>query len=247
MAGHGADRSIGPHLSRQLGALPLERRTVTDEIRERLLAAIESGALAPGQRLPAERLLSEEFGVARTSVREAIQGLLSTGQLVRRANRIVITDQLPEIHLESERSDLRLAELFEVRQVIEVPIAEYAAERATSPERAAIAVLARRFKAAMPIAEFQDANREFHWAIARASHNSLLTELFGKVLDALSDAEKTAWPPDGSPAARRITRQSASDHRAIGQAIRNQDVKLAGQLAEAHLHEMERSSLLLAH
>jgi DNA-binding FadR family transcriptional regulator len=234
-------------VSSRLGAEPLERRTVTEEIRERLTRAIETGVLPLGQRLPPERVLSEEFGVARTSVREAIQGLLSTGQLIRRANRIIVADQLPEIDFDPEGSKVRLAELFEVRQVIEVPIAEFAAERATDEERREIVALARGFKATMRNAEFQVSNREFHWMIARAAHNSLLTELFGKVLEALSEAEQAAWPPDGSRAARRITSQSAADHRAIAQAIRGRDSKLAGLLTEAHLHEMERSSLPLTH
>ncbi|HWD25227.1 MAG TPA: FCD domain-containing protein [Acidimicrobiales bacterium] len=233
-------------MSRRLGSEPLERRTVTEEIRERLTNAIESGVLPLGQRLPAERVLSEEFGVARTSVREAIQGLLSTGQLVRRSNRIIVPDQLPNIDFDTEQSTVRLAELFEVRLVIEVPIAELAAERADAAARKEITALARQFKATMPIAEFQESNRTFHWAVAKAAHNSLLSELFGKVLEALSEAEQAAWPPDGTRAARLITSQSASDHRAIAQAIRSGDAKLAGQLAEAHLHQMERSSLRIA-
>jgi GntR family transcriptional repressor for pyruvate dehydrogenase complex len=242
-----SEGSSRPKVSRRLGSEPLERRTVTEEIRLRLTRAIESGALPIGHRLPAERVLSEEFGVARTSVREAIQGLLSTGQLVRRSNRIIVADQLPEIDFDPERSKVRLEELFEVRLVIEVPIAELAAERAVAEERKEITTLARKFTAAMQIADFQHANREFHWAIARAAHNSLLSELFGKVLEALSEAEQAAWPPDGTRAARRITSQSASDHRAMAQAIRARDSKLAGQLAESHLHEMERSSLPLTH
>jgi GntR family transcriptional repressor for pyruvate dehydrogenase complex len=239
--------SFGSQLSRFLADEPLERRTITDEIRDRLIAAIESGKLPVGRRLPAERVLAEDFGVARTSVREAMQGLLSNGMLVRRANRIFVADQLPEIEFGPTVSAHRLEELFEVRLVIEVPIAELAAERATGDERKEISMLARGFRAGLPIAEFQAANREFHWAIARAAHNSLLSELFGKVLEALSDAEDAAWPPDGSRAARRIISQSASDHRGIAQAIRGRDAKLAGQLTEAHLHEMERSSLSLAH
>ena len=48
---------------------PVTRRTVSAEIRQRLADAIHSGQLAPGTPLPAERVLCQEFGVARTSVR----------------------------------------------------------------------------------------------------------------------------------------------------------------------------------
>ena len=51
-----------------------QRRTISSEIRAQLLEAIRTGELQPGSPVPAERQLCEQFGVARTSVREAIQG-----------------------------------------------------------------------------------------------------------------------------------------------------------------------------
>ena len=67
---------------------PVARRTVSAEIRQRLADAIHTGQLAPGTPLPAERVLCIEFGGARTSVREAIQGLVIAGYLERRASTI---------------------------------------------------------------------------------------------------------------------------------------------------------------
>ena len=64
---------------------PISRQTVSAEIRHRLADAIATGQLAPGAPLPAERVLCQEFGVARTSVREAIQGLVD--RRLRRASR----------------------------------------------------------------------------------------------------------------------------------------------------------------
>lgn len=236
-----------PGQARGLTPEPLERRSVIDEIRDQLSRAIESGAIPPGDRLPPERVLSEQFGVARTSVREAIQGLLFSGRLTRRGNRIYVSDQLSELDFDLGGSKLELAELFEVRQVIEVPVASFAAERASAEERAEIVAAARAFRATTPIEQFQSQNREFHWMIARAAHNSLLAELFGKVLEALDDAEKKAWPPEGSRAARRITSQSAADHKAIARAIEAGDSKRSAALAEAHVREMEQSSTTYLH
>src|ERR1700693_6387779 len=78
---------------------PIERQTVSEGIRDALLESMRSGALPPGSRLPSERALCEEFGVARTSVREAIQGLVSVGAIVRRANRPYVAEQLPGMEL----------------------------------------------------------------------------------------------------------------------------------------------------
>ena len=65
------------------------------EIRARLAERSTPGELAPGTPLPAERVLCQQFGVARTSVREAIQGLVIAGYLERRGNRSVVAEHLP--------------------------------------------------------------------------------------------------------------------------------------------------------
>ena len=101
------------------------------EIRERLADAIRTGQLAPGTPLPAERVLCQEFGVARTSVREAIQGLVIAGYLERRGNRSVVAEHLPEVNFAGDDRKALVTQLFEVRQVIEPAIVEMATRRAT--------------------------------------------------------------------------------------------------------------------
>src|SRR3954470_4857909 len=131
---------------------PVTRRTISSEIRAQLLEAIRTGELQPGSPVPAERQLCEQFGVARTSVREAIQGLTASGYLVRRGNRPVVAERLPEIRLTggspgSATLDDRKAlvrQLFEVRRTIEPAMSELAARRATTADRADIAELATR-------------------------------------------------------------------------------------------------------
>ena len=82
---------------------PVSRRTISSEIRDRLLEAIRTGELIPGDPLPSERVLCQEFGVARTSVREAIQGLVTAGYLERRGNRPVVAEMLPTLDLTLRR------------------------------------------------------------------------------------------------------------------------------------------------
>ncbi len=116
---------------------PVSRRTVSEEVRERLAASIRSGQIAPGQPMPSERSLCEDFGVARTSVREAIQGLVTIGVIERRGNRSYVKQSLPDLdldHSEDERK-IHVRQLFEVRRIIEIPTAEMAAERADAAQR----------------------------------------------------------------------------------------------------------------
>ena len=63
---------------------PLQPRRLSDSIVERIETLVLEGSLRPGERLPAERALAEEFGVSRPSVREAIQKLVARGLLVSR-------------------------------------------------------------------------------------------------------------------------------------------------------------------
>ena len=128
---------------------PVQRRTISSEIRAQLLEAIRTGELQPGSPVPAERQLCEQFGVARTSVREAIQGLTASGYLERRGNRPVVAERMPEIRLTGDSATLDerkalVRQLFEVRRTIEPTMSELAARRATSEERADIAEVAAR-------------------------------------------------------------------------------------------------------
>ena len=115
---------------------PVERRTVSGGVRDRLLDAVRNGQLAPGGAVPSERSLCEQFGVARTSVREAIQGLVSAGVLERRGNRTQVAELLPAVRLESDDRKAMVRQLFEVRRVIEPKMAGLTALRATATERA---------------------------------------------------------------------------------------------------------------
>lgn len=62
----------------------VQRPRVSDVIMQRLEAMILEGSLKPGQKLPPERELAEQFGVSRPSLREAVQKLVARGLLTSR-------------------------------------------------------------------------------------------------------------------------------------------------------------------
>lgn len=225
---------------------PVDRRTLAQEVRDRLLEAVRSGALLPGAAVPSERSLCEDFGVARTSVREAIQGLVSLGVLERRGNRTVVCERLPEmlpsLDGTSSQRNLKVRELFEVREAMELPIAKLVAERASDEEIHEIVQLVCRFRPGMDVEEFRVLDRAFHWALARACGNELLTELYGKVLDRLFHSEDFAEPLTArvnSRAVRLIVRDSCAAHRAIADALQRRDVDAVAAAVERHLDQVE--------
>jgi len=223
---------------------PVERMTVSAEIRSRLLEAIRKGELAPGTTLPAERVLCLEFGVARTSVREAIQGLVTAGYLVRRGNRAVVADQLPEMRLAGDDRKALVHQLFEVRRVIEPAMAEFAAIRATGEQREAIVELASRN--ARELDEFRAIDREFHTAMARACGNPVLHEVHAKAMAALfASGEFTSllYAEVNRSEVNAIIRSATSSHRCIADALSRGDVRATVEGVEQHLNDIERRML----
>ena len=220
---------------------PVTRRTVSAEIRQRLADAIESGQLAPGMPLPAERVLCQEFGVARTSVREAIQGLVIAGYLERRGNRSVVAEHLPEVNFTGDDRKALVRQLFEVRQVIEPAIAEYAALRATDDERDEIHRLAAHVT--LDLAEFREIDRKFHATLARACGNPLLNEVHAKALSSLFGSGEFAsllYAEVNRSEVGAIITSSCEAHRAIADAVVRGHQRKAHAAVVAHLDDVER-------
>lgn len=226
---------------------PVTRETLSSQIRDRLLERIANGELEAGARVPSERTLSEQFRVARTSVREAMQGLLSLGVIERRGNRWFVAERLPDLSI--DRADDRkefIRQLFETRRVLELPIVELAAARACEDERNEIKALSDRFHAAMPLDEFRELDRAFHSAIARACGNPLLVEVYGKVLARLFRSEAiSSLLTDAANTAevRVIVAQSAAIHATIAAAVAGGDAEGAVAAGTKHLNTVEQGMI----
>ena len=226
---------------------PISRETVSSQIRAQLLKRITIGELAPGSPLPSERELSERFEVARTSVREALQGLLSMGVVERRGNRSYVAEHLPTVVVErgANRKSF-VAELFETRRVLEVPIFAMAAERASDDSRQQIAALADSFTASLGIAEFRELDREFHTTIAQSCGNPLLIELYGKVLDELfrsGEFDEVLGAEKNRLEVEQIIADSSAAHRSIAGAFTLHDAEAVRDFTQSHLDQVEHAML----
>ena len=226
---------------------PITRDTISSQIRAQLQRRIIVGDLAPGTRMPSERDLSEQFKVARTSVREAIQGLVSLGVVERHGNRSYVAEHLPAVIV--DRSDDRksfVSELFETRLVLEVPIFELAARRADDRARDRVDAVADLFVGELEIEDFRRLDREFHTTIAASCDNPFLLELYGKVLDELFKSHEFDGllnDEKNRPEVRRIVADSCDAHRSIAAAFRAGDPVAMRTAAELHLASVEQSML----
>ncbi len=234
-------------ISDDLGFEPISRQTVSSQIRTQLLRRITTGELAPGATIPSERDLAEQFRVARTSVREAIQGLLSLGVIERRGNRSFVVEHLPQVIVGSDADrEGFVSQLFETRRVLEVPVFALAACRADDDQRGQVAVLAALFQSELSISDFRRLDREFHTTIALACRNPLLIELYGKVLDQLfrsQEFDALLNSEQNRSKVERIVAASSAAHALIAAAFASRDSAAMREASEAHLTEVEQSMI----
>ena len=220
---------------------PISRQTVSAEIRQRIADAIESGKFAPGEPLPAERVLCLEFGVARTSVREAIQGLVIAGYVERRGNRSVVAERLPEVNFTGDDRKALVTQLFEVRQVIEPAIAEMAP--VGPPTSSAPRSPRSRPTNTKQLEEFRELDHQFHAAhrpgvrqpaAERGAHQG--AGLAVRLRRAGLDAVRRGEPERGG----EIIASSLAAHRAIAEAVVRGHARKAVAAVVAHLDDVER-------
>ncbi|MBI3280882.1 MAG: FadR family transcriptional regulator [Acidobacteria bacterium] len=147
------------------------------------LAQLVAGS-EPGAKLPTERELCEMLGVGRSTLREAIGALAFVGAIqVRQGSGTFVNavgeggvERLISIALVLERCTV--AEVVEVRRMLEVQAARLAAENHAASDRQALEHIMRQMTAAAgsPHAAARH-DLEYHVVLARASHNRVLSHL----------------------------------------------------------------------
>ena len=148
------------------------------DLEAKLVRMLEDGVWRPGERLPPERELSVQFGLARNTVRRALKELEKAGRLERHVGRGTFVNRPRAAGAGAEgRLDLASpAEVMEVRHIFEPHAASLAAGRASADELQSIDEAYRRSLAAKGFAEFEHWDGQLHLAIIRATRNSLLIE-----------------------------------------------------------------------
>jgi len=163
---------------------------VSDKIVTQLIDLITEGQLAPGEKLPSERRLTELFGVGRSSLREALNTLETLGFIEikkRKGNYVKSMDSampLNPLKKIMQTDQKRIVELYEVRRSIEQSSAREAAERRTEEDLEAILAAIKRFTLPSGETVFSwDNEIGFHLAIAKASHNFLRLHTLKSIFD----------------------------------------------------------------
>jgi DNA-binding FadR family transcriptional regulator len=169
------------------------REKLADAVAKELSERIRAGEWGVGTRLPSEPELASEVGVARGTVREAVRALTHSGMLeIRRGHGTYVVDRSETGSTLRRRVEgSEQLEAFELRRGLEVELARLAALRRTKPELAAIeAALKDRTEAEEKGDEdtFVAADLALHMAVAKASQNHLLAELYEGLADLIAES-----------------------------------------------------------
>jgi GntR family transcriptional regulator, L-lactate dehydrogenase operon regulator len=219
---------------------------LSDWITDKLELMISTQGLKIGDRLPSERKLALELGVSRTSIREAIQKLISRGQLLAKQGGGTFVHSSPNDWKESAIVD-PLKSLFkdnpeyrfdvlEIRHALEGCAAWHAAQRASEEDKIHIK---KAFDKMVASHNGDDALHEahldaqFHLSIAEASHNIVLLQVMRGLFDLLQanvaqNLEKLYIVP-------RVFEPLTKQHQNLMEAVLNGDPEAARNASDAHI------------
>jgi GntR family transcriptional regulator, transcriptional repressor for pyruvate dehydrogenase complex len=187
----------------------LSRPRASDEIASAIHAQIAAGKLPVGTRLPSERVLAEQFGVSRNTLREAMRsiehaGLISLkkgaigGAIVHnRSGEAIGTSLVNMYHLGA----ISASDLTQARILYESIIIRLACKNATAQDIAALHANIKTAEQARLSGDFDrriEAHIEFHRMLARMAGNSIMVVVMNGVLDIMVKFVRTLGPYDNS-------------------------------------------------
>ena len=210
---------------------------VVDALRRQII----DGTLQPGDKLPAESALEQQFGVSRTVVREALSRLQTTGlvekyrgkgtYVLTRPTDHAFTVPPQEGHTHQDRMDL-----LDFRIGIEAETAALAAQRRTNPQLTAIGAAldvfasARHRPSAAVTADF-----DFHRSVAVAANNRLYLDLLHSLGPTMISMPQTRLLQTDQEARDTHYNRVLDEHRTVHEAITRQDPQGAAAAMRTHL------------
>ncbi len=213
-------------------------RKVAAAIGERIL----SRALREGERLPPETELARQFGVNRSTVREALRELESRGLLRRRPGSKLMSVSRPQ-HAAIAQGvshalllhDVTVQHLWEALTILEPPLTAAAAWARTADDLEALASAIHAFGAAADPADTVECTAEVFRCIARATHNPVLGLAQEPLLQLLEPSLRIMI--DKVPQART---RIATAHRRLLDAIEAQDASAAHDWMARHIRDFRK-------
>lgn len=207
---------------------PIKSRKISERIAQQVKNAILRGTMKPGDKLPSERELVEQFQASRISVREALKSLETSGLLtIKRGSGIFVAEVNSKPISDSLSSILRMQrisinELTEARIILEPYIAKLATEKITAED---LEKLEKNIQETSRIVKSNHPtpaqNIEFHSLIAAAIKNQVIALTMKTLLDVVK--EMTLEITNDLEKRTEISKQAVAYHKKILNALREKN------------------------
>jgi GntR family transcriptional repressor for pyruvate dehydrogenase complex len=206
---------------------------IVTEVRDALFAK----KLKPGDFLGTEKDLAARFGVSRIVARDALRTLQALGiadirmgkgggARVARGNPRLFAEALA---VQLDLTGVSAAEIMDAQRAIETLAAELAAEHATAADHARLERLLAEAEAAIHDAPaYTRSCRDFHLAVAEASHNRVL-------VTQLVSLQHVSWPSENRTLTPEVARRVLAVHRELARLIALRDTAGARHLMDEHV------------
>ena len=214
-------------------------KVVAVEIEGSLRKRIAAGEWAPTGRLPAERELAAEYGVARNTVRRAVEAIAHDGTVERHVGRgTFVNGGAAELADIVQRvTGVSPADLMAARLIVEPQAAAIAAKNASSSDLLAIAEAHQRANDAHQNDQFEHWDTQFHQRIFAATRNELLVSVHD-ILQVIRS--RNAWIELKRKAfSENRRRDYCAHHGEIVAALGNRDAEGAAQAMRLHIETIE--------
>lgn len=223
----------------------IERKKLPEQVIDEIRNRIETGQLSVGDKLPNQNELSIEFGVSRTSLREAMRILDLLGVIEQRPGYgTVIRKKIPELHVEDANLSLlsdaeATYELLEAREIVECGAVRLAAQKATAEQIKELRDIVEKMEKCLKEEDYDGYKKldsAFHGLISAASGNRFINDpaiTLNKYVQQFIE-ENTELLPG-------LLRKSQQYHRALCESVTSHNPKQAERQMRQHIQAVTKS------
>ncbi len=228
----------------------LDKQRAYQMILQQFRESVINGEFKPGQKLPPERELAAFYKVSRATIRETFRALETHDIIeVKHGNGAYVRPKKLQILIE-DLSTLKniknsyIYEILEFRLIIESGCAALAADRATSEDLDMISKYLEEMAKAETVESGLIADLGFHFAVAKASHNSILIGTMDTLCDSIKESIKTTRSHRFAQPGRN--EETLNSHKKIFLAIASRDAELAGKLMKELIAGVRKELALIS-
>lgn len=220
------------------GFAPIKKDSLSQKIQNRILNMVRDGVFEANEKLPSEREFCESFQVSRTSIREALKGLISMGVLEKRSDGTYVRENTNDIVREPIQALIQtrripMEKVSEARVAFECQMVRIAAEKAAEEDIETCRKMLEDTKNCKTAKDLLANKAAFHLLVAEMTKNELMIAMFSVLYDILN---KFQIPMDEKE--KESDLQTVS-HEEILDCIARRDADAAEKAMRTHLNQVE--------